>query len=79
MTSIFKNTYAVQDELSRAYMDLHTYPDIEIAQRVYDRIGHFAVAAANRNETVDWGTLTVTTRWDGLTDSLLISSRVNAE
>lgn len=77
MTSILKNIYAVQDILPNTLLRQLRYPDIHLGSVIADRIAELAMAADEKGEKVDWGTLAITTRWDDSVDGLLISTRVN--
>lgn len=78
MTDIRKDIYAVQDIISNTSLENYTYPDIRIGELVCERIEDMAVAAATKGEKIDWGTLTISTRWDNAVDGLLVSCRANA-
>lgn len=77
MTSILKNIYASQDIVHRFQLENAHYPDIHLASLISERIEELAMAADDKGEKVDWGTLTISTRWDNLVDGLLVSCRVN--
>lgn len=77
MTSILKNTYATQDIISDLALGSVTYTDILITDLITERVEDMDASARKAGDKVDWGTLSISTRWDGLVDGLIVSCRVN--
>lgn len=77
MTSILKNTYATQDIISDLALGSVTYTDILITDLITERVEDMDASARKAGDEIDWGTLAISTRWDGLVDGLIVSCRVN--
>jgi len=78
MTVINRNLYATQDIVPRRDLEAG-YPDRIILAILDERLDDLFHSARDKNETLDWATLTISTRFDALIDGLLISCRVNAQ